>query len=541
MYLRKLKISTRVVTCFAFMIVLVVALSVFSLSQMKKIRNEGLTIELSALPGISLGDDIALAFSNTRIDSVKFLSSDATQLPIIYDDFLSKLKVFDAAVAAYKPLINTEEERALVDDIVSQFAHYSQDAARAFDLLRRSEPEQARTLIMREMVVTANTMNQLLKKLEVVNDNVAKVSSELAGDAYDNALAVTWATLALVVFATVVLAWQLTKSLAGPIGEALRTSETIASGDLRSTGLSTEGTDEAALLLASMEHMRSNLHATLFKVGGAANQVSSAAEELNALMRDSNADLNAQNTEVEMAATAVTEMSHAVEEVARNAVSTSEASKSSSQAAYKGKDELNSTVISMTELTEHVGNASEQAQLLSSHTQDISRILEVIRAVSEQTNLLALNAAIEAARAGEAGRGFAVVADEVRALAHRTGESTREIETMIGKIHQGTRDTVLALSLSTEQAQRTRVQAESANESLTLIATSVSGIDERNMVIASASEEQAQVAREVDQNLTRIRDLSAHSAVRSEQTAGASEALAQLACELSGALATFKL
>ncbi|WP_428829729.1 methyl-accepting chemotaxis protein, partial [Pseudomonas syringae] len=172
----------------------------------------------------------------------------------------------------------------------------------------------------------------------------------------------------------------------------------------------------------------------------------------------------------------------------------------------------------MLELTQNVSTASVEAQALATRTLDISKVLDVIRAVSEQTNLLALNAAIEAARAGDAGRGFAVVADEVRALAHRTSESTREIETMIGHIQQGTKSTLVALEVSTEQAQRTRHQAESANAVLASIASSVMVIDERNTVIASASEEQALVAREVDRNLVRIRDLSAQSAVRTGQT-----------------------
>ncbi|WP_374005028.1 methyl-accepting chemotaxis protein [Pseudomonas cichorii] len=242
-----------------------------------------------------------------------------------------------------------------------------------------------------------------------------------------------------------------------------------------------------------------------------------------------------------MAATAVTEMSQAVEEVARSAVSTSEESKSSSRSAQQGQEELKQTVNSITELTKNVGSASEQAQQLASRTLEISKVLEVIRSVSEQTNLLALNAAIEAARAGDAGRGFAVVADEVRALAHRTSESTQEIESMIGHIQQGTKSTVSALEISTEQAQRTKNQAESANSALAIIANSVMVIDDRNTVIASASEEQAQVAREVDRNLVRIRDLSAQSAVRADQTSSASNALATLATELNTTLRQFKL
>lgn len=287
--------------------------------------------------------------------------------------------------------------------------------------------------------------------------------------------------------------------------------------------------------------MRGNLSQTLTQVGDAAHQLASATEQMSVLMVNSNADLVVQNSEIEMAATAVTEMSQAVDEVARNAVATSEESKASSVSAREGQEELNQTVQSILELTRNVGTASVEAQALATRTLDITKVLDVIRAVSEQTNLLALNAAIEAARAGDAGRGFAVVADEVRALAHRTSESTREIETMIGHIQQGTKSTLVALEVSTEQAQRTKQQAESANAVLASIASSVMVIDERNTVIASASEEQALVAREVDRNLVRIRDLSAQSAVRTGQTGSASQSLAELANDLTTTLRQFKL
>ncbi|WP_371411240.1 MULTISPECIES: methyl-accepting chemotaxis protein [Pseudomonas syringae group] len=378
-------------------------------------------------------------------------------------------------------------------------------------------------------------------KLEKINDDSEAESSAAASAVYDNALIVTQLVMLITVLLTVLLAWRLTKSLAVPISQALLVSETIAAGDLRPTQLDREGSDEAALLLQSMERMRGNLSTTLTHVGDAALQLASATEEMSALMVNSNADLVVQNSEIEMAATAVTEMSQAVDEVARNAVSTSEESKASSVSACQGQEELKQTVKSILELTQNVSTASVEAQALATRTLDISKVLDVIRAVSEQTNLLALNAAIEAARAGDAGRGFAVVADEVRALAHRTSESTREIETMIGHIQQGTKSTLVALEVSTEQAQRTRHQAESANAVLASIASSVMVIDERNTVIASASEEQALVAREVDRNLVRIRDLSAQSAVRTGQTGSASQSLAELASDLTTTLRQFKL
>jgi methyl-accepting chemotaxis protein len=232
-------------------------------------------------------------------------------------------------------------------------------------------------------------------------------------------------------------------------------------------------------------------------------------------------------------------MSQAVDEVARNAVSTSEESRVSMRLARDGQQELDSTLNAIAQLDTSVNDASERAVVLAANTVEISKVLEVIRSVADQTNLLALNAAIEAARAGEAGRGFAVVADEVRSLAHRTSTSTMDIERMIGHIQNGTQETVGALNDSALQATHTREQAASANKALQGITVTVSNIDERNSLIATACEEQALVAKDVDRSIIRIRDLCVQSSVRSDQTRAASEELAQIAIALKQRLDSF--
>ncbi|KWS85796.1 chemotaxis protein [Pseudomonas syringae pv. daphniphylli] len=535
--LRQLKIAARTSACFALMVVLVFGLGIFSIQQLHGIREQSLEIENDALPGIALGDDIALAVEKTRTTVAKMLAThDLAQVAQAHNEFLERKAGFQKAVEAYDPLITDDEERALVEGLKSTYQGYIERAEKVYTLINENQAEAGRSLVWGEMKAMAESIEAALGKLEKINDDSEAESSAAATSVYENALIVTQGVMFLMVLLTVLLAWRLTKSLAVPISQALHSSETIAAGDLRPSAINREGTDEAALLLQSMERMRGNLSQTLTQVGDAAHQLASATEQMSVLMVNSNADLVVQNSEIEMAATAVTEMSQAVDEVARNAVATSEESKASSVSAREGQEELNQTVQSILELTRNVGTASVEAQALATRTLDITKVLDVIRAVSEQTNLLALNAAIEAARAGDAGRGFAVVADEVRALAHRTSESTREIETMIGHIQQGTKSTLVALEVSTEQAQRTKQQAESANAVLASIASSVMVIDERNTVIASASEEQALVAREVDRNLVRIRDLSAQSAVRTGQTGSASQSLAELASDLTTTL-----
>ncbi|MFQ6572955.1 methyl-accepting chemotaxis protein [Pseudomonas sp. UM16] len=248
-----------------------------------------------------------------------------------------------------------------------------------------------------------------------------------------------------------------------------------------------------------------------------------------------------QSQEIEQAATAVNQMTTAVEEVASNAVATSEASRESDRIARQGREQVRLTVVSIESLAAGVASNAEEVGQLAQQVHGITKVLDVIGSIAEQTNLLALNAAIEAARAGDAGRGFAVVADEVRALAHRTQQSTREIEQMINAIQQGTDRAVEGMQQSNERARSTLDGAHAAGAALEEIATAISLINERNLVIASASEQQAQVAREVDRNLTNIRDLALQTSAGANQTNAASQALSQLAIDLNGLVGRFSV
>ncbi|WP_422396091.1 methyl-accepting chemotaxis protein [Pseudomonas trivialis] len=290
-----------------------------------------------------------------------------------------------------------------------------------------------------------------------------------------------------------------------------------------------------------MAKMQEKLRDTLQRISGSATQLASAAEELNVVTDESARGLTRQNNEIEQAATAVNEMTSAVEEVARNAVSTSEASRNATASAGDGRDLVQETVSAIERMSGDVQATATLIGELANESRDIGKVLDVIRGLADQTNLLALNAAIEAARAGEAGRGFAVVADEVRALAHRTQQSTSEIERMIGSIQSGTEHAVDSMRNSTERAESTLSIAKGAGLSLDTINTAIVEINERNLVIASAAEEQAQVAREVDRNLVNIRDLSVQSATGASQTSAASSELSRLAVDLNGMVGRFRL
>lgn len=541
MNLRSLKIAYRSLACFGVLIVLTLSVGLFGLNQLSHIRAQGLALENNSIPSIVEADNLALQLARTRIEALRMVAMpDAASRAAILSKIDGISGLVNSSFKRYEPLVSSEEERRQLEALQQHYASYLSLLGKLTNLMSMGQIDQARLVISDEMASVGTKMNEGTEALRKINETAIKNAAIASDSTYSQSQLVTGIAITLAVVLTLLLAWRLTASLAQPITQAVQVARTIADGDLTQV-LDVRGTDEAAQLLQAMQVMQNNLRETLTHMGHSSTQLAASAEEMSAVMHESALGLQQQNTEIEMAATAVTEMSQAVEEVASNATSTSTESRKAAETAREGQTQLGATLGAIETLTENVLDAREQAQYLADKTLNISQVLDVIRSVADQTNLLALNAAIEAARAGEAGRGFAVVADEVRALAHRTSESTREIESLIGSIQDGTARTVDALESSAEQARLTRTQAQSANSALATIAQSVSGIDDLNMVIASAAEEQAQVAREVDRNIVRIRDLSVQTATGSEQTRIASQELSQLAAGLNTQVRRFRV
>ncbi|WP_248798155.1 methyl-accepting chemotaxis protein [Pseudomonas sp. MWU13-2105] len=539
MNLRSLKIAPRSTLCFGLIAVVVAALGFFGLHQLSSIRTESELIERDAIPGIVSIDNLALQLARVRVETLRLAA-----VPSAVDTTRESIRKIgqgvDAEFARYEALGVTGEERATFDQLHAAYRDYLIQVDQLTALVKQGNLDQARIQIMSTMANSGNRMNEFAKRLQTHSLDLTAYHTQVGATLYSESKTITAIVIALALLLTLLLSWRLTRSLTIPLDAAVQAAETIASGNL-TQHLDTTGVDEASLLLRSMASMQTTLRETLDRIGKSAEQLASSTEEMSAVMNESAQGLHQQNAEIDMAATAVTEMSHAVEEVASNAVATSNESRAASDTARQGQVQLADTLTAISALTDNVVDASDQARNLAEQTRSISKVLDVIRAVAEQTNLLALNAAIEAARAGEAGRGFAVVADEVRSLAHRTGESTREIETMISTIQQGTHQTVEALLTSADQARQTQVQAQAANDALSTIAHAVSGINERNMVIASAAQEQSEVAREVDRNLVRIHDLSIQTSAGAEQTHTASQELSRLAGDLSDLVNRFKV
>jgi len=344
--------------------------------------------------------------------------------------------------------------------------------------------------------------------------------------------------LAIVIGALAAL--TITRMIVGPLRDTVAQAERVAAGDLSHSQASARR-DEVGQLQNAMHRMNESLRNLIGRIGGGVSQIAAAAEQLSAVTAQTSAGVQTQREETDQVATAMNEMAATVQEVARNAEQASLAARQADQQARQGDRVVRDAIGQIGTLSSEVEHSAQAIEALNEQSGRIGSVLEVIRAVAEQTNLLALNAAIEAARAGDAGRGFAVVADEVRALAHRTQQSTAEIEQMIGSVHQGTDKAVSAMHVSNERARTTLEMARAAGEALDGITAAISQISERNLVIASASEEQAQVAREVDRNLVNIRDLSLQSSAGANQTSAASQELARLAIGLNEVVQRFQV
>ncbi|MBT9301442.1 MULTISPECIES: methyl-accepting chemotaxis protein [Pseudomonas] len=541
MSLRNMNIAPRAFLGFACIGALMLFLGIFALNQMSKIRGATEDITLRSVPSIRALDDFTQLTLRLRVLSYRLLTNREPEVQQkTLEAFELRNQQIREAQTVYEKLIDSREERSAYDDYVRLLGQYRQIEERMKSLSRNNQTEELRTLLNTELLSNSEAVNAVLTRLLDINNSMANDSNQKAADQYDSAFDLVVALLVLATALTVLFAWLLTRSITLPIAQALDAAENIAEGNL-TRPIKVDGDDEAGRLLRAMHKMQEKLRDTLQRISGSATQLASAAEELNAVTDESARGLTQQNNEIEQAATAVNEMTSAVEEVARNAVSTSEASKNATTSAGDGRDLVQETVSAIERMSGDVQGTATLIGALAEESRDIGKVLDVIRGLADQTNLLALNAAIEAARAGEAGRGFAVVADEVRALAHRTQQSTSEIERMIGSIQAGTEQAVDSMRNSTERAESTLNIAKGAGISLDTINSAIVEINERNLVIASAAEEQAQVAREVDRNLVNIRDLSVQSATGASQTSAASSELSRLAVDLNGMVGRFRL
>ncbi|WP_106804687.1 methyl-accepting chemotaxis protein [Pseudomonas sp. S5D5] len=541
MNVRSLNIAPRAGLGFGVLALMVFALGGFALLQMANMRQQSDQVENNWLPSVMAVGEMSQDLLRVRALTLRLLLNREPEALAQNERKLNDLKSgLHHAQTLYEALIVLPEERTLFDRFKVQEQQYLQRQEQVMGFSRANQLEDAIRVVNGEMNQLADEMAATLRDLVNLNKTNANLAASLAQSVFSQSRSWVIGMIVLTALITIGLAVWLTRSIVLPLAQSLKVAQGVASGDL--TGdISVTGNDEPARLQQALKGMQENLRDTIRRISESSNQLASASEELSCVTEDATRGLHQQNQEIEQAATAVNQMTAAVEEVASNAVATSQASRESDRIAQQGREQVHQTVVSIEALATDVTDNVTQVEDLAQKVYGISKVLDVIRSIAEQTNLLALNAAIEAARAGDAGRGFAVVADEVRALAHRTQQSTQEIEQMISGIQQGTNQAVSSMQQSNSRARSTLDIAKSAGMALEEIASAFTLINERNLVIASASEQQAAVAREVDRNLMNIRDLAHQTSTGANQTSAASHELSRLAVDLNSMVARFSV
>ncbi|MDB6443226.1 methyl-accepting chemotaxis protein [Pseudomonas sp. 21TX0197] len=439
------------------------------------------------------------------------------------------LKQLDTAIAALKPLnlhfASTRQDE--LRQLESALAQY-RGAVQAFKLAN-ADVVQAR----KEMTEQGATIVSLSEQLYQI-----QLDRRDAESAQARTLQLVSTLLALLV--GIIAAVVITRQITRPLSETLTVVERIANGDLSHTIVVTRR-DELGVLQQGIARMGVTLRDLISGIRDGVTQIASAAEQLSAVTEQTSAGVNNQKVETDQVATAMHEMTATVQEVARNAEEASQAAAAADGEARAGDQVVNEAIAQIERLASEVVRSTDAMTMLQQESDKIGSVMDVIKSVAEQTNLLALNAAIEAARAGEAGRGFAVVADEVRGLAQRTQKSTEEIEGLVAGLQNGTQQVAAVMNNSRSLTDSSVALTRKAGASLENITRTVSNIQSMNQQIAAAAEQQSAVAEEISRSIINVRDVSEQTAAASEETAASSVELARLGNQLQMMVSHFRV
>jgi methyl-accepting chemotaxis protein len=334
--------------------------------------------------------------------------------------------------------------------------------------------------------------------------------------------------------------WMMRGYVFQPLQKFMQDMEKCSHGDL-SVDVYPNGLKDIKVLGTALQSLVQSLRKQVTEIDTHAGQLSQSAENLARITNETNVGVQQQQHETDQVATAMNEMSSTVQEVAQNASLAADSAQEANTKSEQGRGVVSNTMETINSLANEIEEASQVIENLKQESEKIGTVIDVIRAIADQTNLLALNAAIEAARAGEQGRGFAVVADEVRTLASRTQQSTQDIQQMVERLQSGAEKAVNVMNQSQSQAKDSVEQAALANESLAAIASMIAQINDMNTQIASAAEEQSSVAEEINKNIISISQISTQTAHGANETSEASNTMKGLASELQAVVGRFKL
>jgi len=412
----------------------------------------------------------------------------------------------------------TQEESRLAQQAEQLFSPANQQVELLISYLRGGNGDVAYQLNDKILPLyqAIDPISGKISELIALQIKIAGQERATANEIYHSSIAI-FATLAgLAMLISILIGLWVNRSVMNPINDIVRNLKTIRQDSDLTVKFRTFNDDELGLISTSLTQVIEHLRGILHSIAEAANTVNSSATELSSFTQETNKRMQQQQAETEQTATAMNEMTATVAEVI-------------------------DSISSMSQLSEQIQKTAQVIGFLSNESQSIGRVLDVIKSIAEQTNLLALNAAIEAARAGEQGRGFAVVADEVRTLAQRTQKSTQEIEAMIATLQKGVKEAVNAMEVGIKQVDHANNKANEAGQALKEIVASVDNIAELNAHIATAAEEQSSVAESINRSIIAISDITDDSTRSAHELSESVINLTKLASSMRNQVSAFRL
>ncbi|WP_421287826.1 methyl-accepting chemotaxis protein [Aeromonas veronii] len=532
-------IGKKLTAGFAVLGLMVAFIGGFSLLEFSNMNRAAIGFTDSILPAVNRTNDIGDSISELRrYELGLFLVAADPQKRAEYRTMAAQLveRLKQQMIDHDKTIWAQDvEERRTFDIVKSDWASYLALHQHVKQLQDSGLMSEAQSVFMEQGIPLYNNLHKSVADLIRINHGYATESRKVVVASYDSAKLSVTIALVLGLILVVVLSVVLTRQIRDPLIMLARQAQRIANGDLGQGELqqwirdSRFNRDELGQLGSAINRMQGSLSELVSEIAGSVSQLSSAVEEVSAISSQSASGMAIQQNEVSQVATAMNEMQSTVNEVARNTTDAMSAAKDASRTSAAGSEVVRSSIASIEEVSVKIEQAGTVVQQLEADSANISVVLDVIRDIAGQTNLLALNAAIEAARAGEQGRGFAVVADEVRSLAQRTQDSTAEISKMIELLQSRAAEAGNAMQLSRHQMQESVGLARDAGTSIETINGAVVRITDMNTLIATATEEQNAVTEELNRSIVNIHNAADENAQGAHQIAQACVELSKLA------------
>ncbi|GBD39497.1 Methyl-accepting chemotaxis protein McpQ [bacterium HR37] len=540
-FFRNVNTRSKLIMCFAVLMVVILIPGAMNLYQLMSMKESIQMIYKDRLiPLVDLGE-ISYELSNLRIGALQIVGEpDESKRRAIFERAKNSVVKIEKLIEKISRTNLVPEEKKVLDELIVAWNSYNISRQNTYNLAIEGKLEEARQNAQTDAAVKFKSVAEKIQRLIQIQDEVTKSVYEEASKSYVSSrnTIIGLGTFAVVIASAFVLV--LTKLIANPLADFTNIANRIANGELDVT-IESRGRDEIGQLSGAMKKMLENLKEIIGGIKSSADNLASASQQLSASSEQMSKGIAQQVSKASQIATSSTEMSQSIVDIAKNASDMASFATEAVRVAREGEREVSKSIEEVNAIASVVNESSGLIVSLGSRSRQISEIVTVIKDIADQTNLLALNAAIEAARAGEQGRGFAVVADEVRKLAERTTKATQEIEGMIKTIQGDVDRAVSSMEGATKKVEKGVELSKKAGKALQDIVNSVTNLQSMVQQIASATEEMSAVSEQITQDIEMIAGVTNETSSNATQISQASADLARLAASLEGMVSQFRI